>query len=254
MVVDAGMDGGSGAVVTHLDVIQQTLRMDAGSCAPFLIQAMDSAHQPAPYYGPQLTFQLLPQSSSVTVYGGSSCSGPAIYAQGPGPQSGSLKSEVFGTRDVYPTAVSSAGSFTQGEPLAVTSVAYVSGFPGQLPWNGCTLVTLTTSHKALEDTVLTLNELAGTFVFDASGCNTRSGPPQINTGTNVTTAMVRTGTGGIVRVEALSADVLESSFITVSLVRPDGGSCVGTGNFCSASAQCCSNSCPGAGSSNGLCD
>ncbi len=217
------------------------MRVDAGVCAPYQIEAKNSAGLPTMHFGPSLGYALLPEKSEVIAFSGI-CSGPAKYVQGPIIQDGALRMEKFGETTVYPTILPSIGT-SQGRAVTVRSIATLFGFPTQLRYGVCTPIKLTASAIAFEDTLLSLST-NGSFYF--GGGTSCSGPtlvPTIYGGSDTFTGVVRTTTGGKVTVFS-SPSVLEHETVLVELLRPDGGfPCAGPGAACLVKSTCCSDIC-----------
>lgn len=235
--------GGGFSAVDHLDLTPQLVQADAGTCVPYTLQAKDSMGTPTTYFGPTLTYALLPVDREVLTYLDSSCTlAPSQYVTGPIVQSGSLLQPYFGKATVFPTITSSAG-YSQGRAVVVEAYATLSGFPSQLAYGVCTPVTLTATAAALDDTTLSRATMGGTIAFSQALTCAGSVPVFIAKGAKSTTVRVRTTTGGKIHISG-SPDVLQFDPVSVTLTKPDGGfPCVNPGASCQDGDDCCSLIC-----------
>jgi hypothetical protein len=227
------------------------MTLDAGDCLPYQIQGRDFNGIPVSYSGPSLSYGL-PDSTMnapVQAFSGTSCTQtPLFFPTPPNPQSGSLRMPKFGEVVVRPT-ITSTGPYSPGPMVTVRSRARLTGFPTALRYNVCTPTLLSTSAPAYGNTLLNLVAAGGDWTFDSSTmCNGFIAMPILTQDSSSIMVGLRTTTGGTVTLTG-SPNVLDFTPVTVTLLRPDGGSpCAVPGTACGADAECCSDLCdkPGA--------
>lgn len=238
-----GSGGGGLGLVDHLDVVQNTLVVDAGACVQFQIQAKDAMGAVVPYVGLGLSYGFQPEPRGVDAYQDALCTiPPGRFTAGMLTQNGYLVAPSFGRATVYPTVIP-ATNYTQGKALAVDSYATLTGFPSQLPYGVCTSIVLSANAGALDDTTLTRSVAGGAIGFSQGFNCAGTMSPVILAGTKSVNVKVRTLSGGTIRV-AGNPNVLRFTDVPVTLIRADGGAaCLGLGAACAGDSVCCTDDC-----------
>ena len=230
----------------HLQLALINITVDAGTCTSVQLDARDATGRPVTNPGPTLDWELQP-TGWVQTFANSTCAmSPATYGAGlPQVKTGYIKADKFGQSSVYPTVVNPPSGYSQGQPVAVRSMATLTGFPASLPYDVCSPITLTASAQALTDTTLNFSSPTpgASFTFNGSGCGNNVSPIIISALSSSTTGFARSNTGGTVQLFSMSG-VLRFTPVAVTLTRPDAGTaCLGDSIGCGAPAQCCSDVC-----------